>query len=408
LENISIQDNLGKRRNSHEDHSNIQGAEPIKKIHLAKNSKNNSTLTYSQNFTKLEEHEPFKPLNFETKEKTKDVFCTKTTQQKSISPNNSKKLSQRNPTKKVEKKADKEHFLEYLNKEPPGEIKEEHILKDKSPFNMSLTKFLNKDNLEIDSVFVNKLSNSESKNIRTTNPLTDSSLGLLEHDQRQLENNDKNKLKEDFQKTISNLSEIDCPFGRPIFEIYQNLSFPSKWEKEDPTGWYLSEKLDGIRCVWSGFEMYSINGTLYDIPDYFLENLPKSPLDGALYGEKGRLSQCKAIVQKRCTDPEWNDLNFVIYDAPELKIPFQDRLKKLKDYFWNKPYVKVHDYIICKGMSHANQEFSKIKDSQGEGIILTHPQYIYKKGKNNLLLEKQTTQRSVTEILDEFKEANVH
>lgn len=33
------------------------------------------------------------------------------------------------------------------------------------------------------------------------------------------------------------------------------------WDEEiDPTGYYMSEKLDGMRMVWTGSKMYSRNG----------------------------------------------------------------------------------------------------------------------------------------------------
>ena len=31
-------------------------------------------------------------------------------------------------------------------------------------------------------------------------------------------------------------------------------------ERDDPTGWLMSEKLDGVRCYWNGTKMYTRNG----------------------------------------------------------------------------------------------------------------------------------------------------
>ena len=31
-------------------------------------------------------------------------------------------------------------------------------------------------------------------------------------------------------------------------------------DKVDPTGWYMSEKLDGVRCYWDGDKFYSRAG----------------------------------------------------------------------------------------------------------------------------------------------------
>lgn len=46
-------------------------------------------------------------------------------------------------------------------------------------------------------------------------------------------------------------------------------------EKHDPTGWYMSEKLDGVRCIWDGQNFYSRNGNKFYPPSYFKAALPK-------------------------------------------------------------------------------------------------------------------------------------
>ena len=45
----------------------------------------------------------------------------------------------------------------------------------------------------------------------------------------------------------------------------------------------MSEKLDGMRCIWTGKTMYSRNGNLIYFPKFFVENWPKSQLDGELW-----------------------------------------------------------------------------------------------------------------------------
>lgn len=37
----------------------------------------------------------------------------------------------------------------------------------------------------------------------------------------------------------------------------------------DPKGWYISEKLDGVRCYWNGSAMYTRNGNAFYPPDWF-------------------------------------------------------------------------------------------------------------------------------------------
>lgn len=55
-------------------------------------------------------------------------------------------------------------------------------------------------------------------------------------------------------------------------------------EEHDPTGWYMSEKLDGVRCYWNGSGMYTRNGHIFYPPDWFKKELPADLcLDGELW-----------------------------------------------------------------------------------------------------------------------------
>src|SRR5687768_17070890 len=51
----------------------------------------------------------------------------------------------------------------------------------------------------------------------------------------------------------------------------------------DPKGWWMSEKLDGMRAYWDGVQLLSRLGNVIHAPDYFIKGLPKHPLDGELF-----------------------------------------------------------------------------------------------------------------------------
>src|SRR6266700_287617 len=51
----------------------------------------------------------------------------------------------------------------------------------------------------------------------------------------------------------------------------------------DPTGWWLSEKLDGVRAFWDGKQFLSRLGNLFHAPAWFVAGLPHEPLDGELW-----------------------------------------------------------------------------------------------------------------------------
>lgn len=72
------------------------------------------------------------------------------------------------------------------------------------------------------------------------------------------------------------------------------------WEEHvDPNGWWISEKLDGMRAYWDGKQLLSRLGNVIHAPDYFVANLPGDPLDGELFlGRKSFQKTC-AICRRQ-------------------------------------------------------------------------------------------------------------
>ena len=61
---------------------------------------------------------------------------------------------------------------------------------------------------------------------------------------------------------------------------------PMDWDsRSSPTGWWMSEKFDGIRAYWDSArkKFFSRNGNELQVPDWFKENMPNIPLDGELW-----------------------------------------------------------------------------------------------------------------------------
>lgn len=102
-------------------------------------------------------------------------------------------------------------------------------------------------------------------------------------------------------------------------------------DKLDPTGWYMSEKLDGVRCFWNGNNFYSRAGNPFYPPSYFKEALPKDfQLDGELWTERDDFQKCVSIVKRQDENDEWKKVRYMIFDAPAMnKAPFTERLEKL-------------------------------------------------------------------------------
>jgi len=58
-------------------------------------------------------------------------------------------------------------------------------------------------------------------------------------------------------------------------------------DEENIDGWIMSEKLDGVRCVWNGKTMKTRNNNTFYPPAFFTKDFPDQILDGELWMERG-------------------------------------------------------------------------------------------------------------------------
>ena len=106
----------------------------------------------------------------------------------------------------------------------------------------------------------------------------------------------------------------------------------------DPTGWLLSEKLDGVRCYWNGSAMYTRNGNPFTPPDWFKKALPSNmALDGELWSKREDFQKIVSVVRRQDKNDEWKNIKYMVFDAPKLSGTFKQRLDKIK-----KTFDKMH------------------------------------------------------------------
>src|ERR1700745_3678124 len=110
------------------------------------------------------------------------------------------------------------------------------------------------------------------------------------------------------------------------------LLLANVWDPSiDPTGWWMSEKYDGLRGYWDGRKLWSRNGNLIHAPDYFLAELPRDiALDGELWIGYGKFEETVSIVRSETPDDRWKRVHFMVFDAPQAKGAFEERMQFLR------------------------------------------------------------------------------
>ena len=112
--------------------------------------------------------------------------------------------------------------------------------------------------------------------------------------------------------------------------VVKTVALADSWDGvRDLTGWALSEKLDGMRCLWDGKGgCFSRAGKEVYVPASLCLQLPLgTALDGELWLGRGQFQRAMSIVRRTDrSESAWAPIEYVVYDAPEAPGGIFDRL----------------------------------------------------------------------------------
>lgn len=157
----------------------------------------------------------------------------------------------------------------------------------------------------------------------------------------------------------------------------------------DIKGWFMSEKLDGVRAYWTGKELLSKNGNKIYAPKWFIKEFPSFELDGELWTKRADFENIQSIVLSKKELDNWKEITYNIFEVPKQKGNFEKRLKTLKDFLNSNPskYIKIIPQIVCRDENHLNNYLQKLLNLNAEGIILKNPHKDYFTGRNENVLK---------------------
>lgn len=234
--------------------------------------------------------------------------------------------------------------------------------------------------------------------------------------------------------------------------------------KQKIAGYLISEKLDGTRCFWDGgisrghpttsipfasimnpkkpgerkkkikptaTGLWSRYGNPIIAPDWFLNSLPESPLDGELWRGRGKFQLCRSICAGDTPDPRFKDIRYMAYGMPPIerlfapgeiknnnfhcmidadtldwfnkRIPTDylslgDESTFEDEYSWLCNILKSCDFAFAhkqvklsaheESAQEATEEFLRgVLDKGGEGVVIRDPRAIWTPKRVNALLK---------------------
>jgi len=154
-----------------------------------------------------------------------------------------------------------------------------------------------------------------------------------------------------------------------------------EYQGTDPAGWWMSEKLDGVRAIWDCTRFLSRNGRELQFNGATLAAMPPGVvLDGEIYGGPGQFQNTAAMVRRRT----WYNLRFMIFDAPR-EGPFESRIAWAegavwRDWkargIWDSPCAIVAQ-TECQSRQHLREFEEGILARGGEGVMLRRAGSVY-------------------------------
>lgn len=164
----------------------------------------------------------------------------------------------------------------------------------------------------------------------------------------------------------------------------EQLMHGEDWHGPDVTGWWITEKLDGCRALWTGKEFVTRTGRAINAPDWFTAGLPAFPLDGEIHAGRGNFTAARLAVQCGQFTPA---VAFAAFDAPEVASSQAMRQMVAGEALAGCQYARAVDGYTAASMAEVWQDLDLVKSLGGEGLMACKPGTKYVNGRTRTLLK---------------------
>jgi len=176
----------------------------------------------------------------------------------------------------------------------------------------------------------------------------------------------------------------------------------------DPTGWFFTEKLDGIHVLWNGEQLFTRKSLIpIQVPSFITDNLPNMHLEGELWGGRNGFDLCMKHVNGLSSFEsrnEWENswktqMKIKFFDIPISEMKFKDRLEKLKKLIPEQnnesSIYSVVQFQVCKNTNQLLEFHQKISSEGGEGVILMNPAANYLESSSVVKLQRNFIEKAM-------------
>ncbi len=159
--------------------------------------------------------------------------------------------------------------------------------------------------------------------------------------------------------------------------------------EEQVTGWFMSEKLDGIRGYWTGTTLVTRKGNPIHAPAWFTRSFPPFELDGELWSKRNDFEFVQGTVMDHTPSGDWKQITYNIFEVPNASGDFPTRLDKAKTWFSTHPGspARIIPQITCEDRAHLDRFMADVEKRGGEGLIIKDPKLPFHTGRSPHVLK---------------------
>ncbi|MED5431249.1 MAG: DNA ligase [Pseudomonadota bacterium] len=160
-------------------------------------------------------------------------------------------------------------------------------------------------------------------------------------------------------------------------------------------GYWVSEKLDGVRAYWDGAQLWSKGGNRIAAPEWFTRGYPDQAMEGELWMGRGRFAEVSAAVRRlRPQAQEWRQIRLMLFDLPESRQPFAVRVQEMRALVVASSSYTLEMITQTPATDHDRLmlQLDKVMARGGEGLMLHHGDSVYHAGRSDAVLKVKSYQ----------------
>lgn len=160
-------------------------------------------------------------------------------------------------------------------------------------------------------------------------------------------------------------------------------------------GYWVSEKLDGVRAYWDGAQLWSKGGNRIAAPEWFTRGYPDQAMEGELWMGRGRFAEVSAAVRRlRPQAQEWRQIRLMLFDLPESRQPFAVRVQEMRALVAASSSYTLEVVTQTPATDHDRLmlQLDKVMARGGEGLMLHHGDSVYHAGRSDAVLKVKSYQ----------------